>query len=365
MLHPQAWSSDRRLDILVLGPMSEDETISASCVPVQRAVEGLLDEPEFAALLSEAGVSPGHRTVHVPERIFGLNITDGVLSRIDIADLVIFNLTPKDGREEASGNVFYELGIVHALGIPTILVMEEGKGGVPFYAREMLHHKVPDFSEESLKNGLRGTLLNFLRRGDPSSNYGNNRLTLFYGLPIVDISAAMGLATGYYYNFISRLIMEGGFLADEENGIGKVVMIRPRSIQGSYQADIAALKKALGKEGITLETKKLDPPPGDTLGPLWFDHAGDVVVDLPRTIYPLQRAPRLLAYRNRKVRGLSKEAEQAYQQRLAQSGESLMDRFFEGLRYQIEMDGLRVRGEIVHMATFEEAPALISRLSSS
>lgn len=369
MAPPPNWSADKRLDILILGPMSEDETVAASCIPVQRAVEALLKEPAIARILDLAGIAEGDRKVHVPEKIGGQDIIAGVLSRLDIADLVIFNLTPKAGEKQASGNVMYELGLVHSLGIPAMFVIEKEVPGdekrkAPFYVGQTHQHRVADFSEETLKKELRPTLMDFLGQSDGANDYLNDRITQFYGgLPVVDISAAAGLATGYYYNFLSRLITEGGFLGLYPKLIRKVVVVRPDSIESGYQEDVAKLKQVLADRGLELQTAKLDPPPGDTLGILWFDHVDGIVVDIPRTIYPLRRAPRLLAYHDRHKRLKAGEAERVFHQRLLRFSEALLDRFREGIDYQIRIDGPRVRKSMVIHTDMRNVAETVESLS--
>src|SRR5690606_26084469 len=116
----------------------------------------------------------------------------GILKRVDIADLVVVNLTPKDGPKAApSPNVFYELGLLHALGIPVISIAEEGTD-IPFYALTNRAVMVSQFSKEEIKSKLRHTLSTFLNPED-YTDFTDNRITQFYGgLPIIDISAAVG-----------------------------------------------------------------------------------------------------------------------------------------------------------------------------
>ena len=358
------WNSDRRLDVLVLGPMNEDEAVADSCLPVQKAVQQLLQEPAFEDLLSRNSIAKEDRRVHVPEKIGGQDIIQSVLARLDVADLVIFNLTPKKDKEEASANVFYELGLVHALGIPAIFIIQGDAGKVPFYAREIRLNRVANFETETLTNALRSVLFDFLSGHDPENNYLNDRVSQFYGLPIVDISAAVGLATGYYYNFISRLITEGRFLGLYPQLIRQVLIVRPTSVSSTYQADLEALKKSLQTQGHSLTTEKLSAPDGDTLGPLWFDHVQGIVIDIPRTVYPLQRSPRILAFHQHHQNFKSATAERVYTQRLSQFGDQLVDRFMDGLRYQVRVDGTQVRSKILHYTDIEKAPQLVSKLLS-
>src|SRR5712691_7122979 len=54
----------------------------------------------------------------------------------------------------------------------------------------------------------------FLRflRGEASDQLADNRISDFYSLPVVDISAAVGAATAYYENLIQRALLENGFI---------------------------------------------------------------------------------------------------------------------------------------------------------
>lgn len=375
-----AWNADQRLDILILGPMSDDETTAASCVPVQKAVQALLDEPELDEFLTKNHIAPEDRQVHAPESFRGANIFDSVLSRLDTADLVIFNLTPKPGKEEASANVFYELALVHALGIPAMFLYHrpdkkaqapssppdnEPPKQVPFYAREMHQLRVKKFDRATLVEALRPTLHDFLMRKNAQNNYLNDRVTRFYGLPVIDISAATGLATGYYFNFLSRLITENSFLGSHPHLIKKVVLVRPTSVDSTYQADLDQLKTSLAAAGHTLATEKLSPPAHDKLGPLWFDHVNGIVIDIPRTIYPLQLAPRLLSLQDRHRTQADDATDRIVDQRLHQFGDQLMDRFMHAIRYQIRRAGTTIRGKLVHFTTMGEAASDITQLLSS
>ena len=123
------WSSDRRLDILVLGPMG-DVGSEPSTIKIQNALNALLLEPELQALLAKHHILTPK--VHVPEGQTQPEIVQNILSLLDSADLSVFDLTPKAANADRA-NVFYELALVHALGIPAILLIKEGHD-VPFYA---------------------------------------------------------------------------------------------------------------------------------------------------------------------------------------------------------------------------------------
>lgn len=358
MPFPPDYSSDRQLDILVLGPMGDVET-EPSTISIQKALNALLEETEFQALLTR------HHThlnkVHVPEGQSQPEIVQNILALLDSADLAVFDLTPKAANADRA-NVFYELALVHALGIPALLIIKEGNE-VPFYARTTTQYRVPDFALTTLTKVLREPLREFLDLENRTTTFTNDRVSQFYGLPIVDISAAVGLATGYYYNFLSRLITEGGFLSYHADKIRQVMYVRPSSVNSTYEADMAALKAGLQTEGLVLATEKLPAIASDDKGPLWFDHVQGVVLDIPRTIYPLRRSPRLLNMHLRNREFPSTGAERSFHQRMHQLEEGLLSRVESAIRYQIRHDGSRVRAQILHFTTIAQAPALVKSLA--
>lgn len=351
------YASDSRLDILVLGPMG-DEHAAPSTVQISKAVERLLAEDELSGLLKANQVTR-HR-IHVPEGQNESEIVHNILSLLDTADLVLFDLTPKVSQPDRA-NVFYELALVQALGIPVVLLVKSGVE-VPFYARTATQYRVADFEIETLANALRSPLREFLDWQNRSVSFTNDRVSQFYGLPVVDISAAVGLATGYYYNFLSRLITEGGFLAHYPDLIRQVVYVRPSSIGSTYEADLAALKAGLHAKGLVLRTEKLAAIASDDKRPLWFDHVDGVVIDIPRTIYPLRRSPRLLAMHSRNPVFASPASESAFHQRVSQMESALLDRVKAAIDFQIRHDGPRVRKTILHFTTLAEAADLVAGL---
>ncbi|MEM1055277.1 MAG: STING domain-containing protein [Bacteroidota bacterium] len=350
------WASDRRLDILVLGPMGEDPAGPTSTVPIRDALERLLQEDEIRALLDARSVQSA--TVHMPEGQNEPEIVQRVLHLLDTADLVVFNLNPKESTPDRA-NVFYELGLVHALGIPSMLVASAGTE-VPFYVQSVRRYIASDFEVSTLADLLRQPLRDFLDTTN-AATFANDRVSQFYRAPVINISAAAGLAVGYYFNFLARLITEGGFLAEYPDAYRHVVYVRPSSLETTYQADQERLRRALEAEGLTLETgRQLKAIPADNKGPIWYDHVEDIVIDIPRAIYTLRRSPRLLSFLARAPAERIQEA--AFEQRLLQIGQDLLSDVEAALRYQVREDAMRVRREILHLSTIEEAPALVQRL---
>ena len=350
------YASDNRLDIVILGPMGDTVVPNNSVQTIGRAAEQLLEEPAAKALLATTTSE-----VHIPDEWRDSEIVYGILNRLDIADLVIINLTPKAGVKGApSPNVYYEMGLLHALGIPVIYIAEQGTD-ISFYGLTNRVTIVPEFELELVKNALRPSILAFLNTND-NTDFSDNRITQFYGrLPIVDISAAVGLATGYYYNFVSRLLAVGGIISLNKEKLSRLIVVRPKNVMNTYSDDKEYFEKILLDNGYKLELEKnLTIPDGDDKGGIWVYHIGGIAIDLPRTIYPLKISPRLLSLQERTDKnGGFRRQPGAASPTLRQSSERLLDRVENALLYHVHKDGERVRDKLLSLAAMEDVPALL------
>lgn len=352
------YHADQELNILILGPMGENAEDSGQ--NIGEAIRQILGEQNVNDILSRNNVTSSH--VHIPDNFNNSLIIDGVLEQLDTADLVIVNITPKEGIDgTASPNAFYELGLVHALGIPYILLAKEGSEKV-FYTGATRTYTTPDFSIETLKKLLLPLISKFINPED-NTDFSINEVTKYYGgMPIVDISAAVGLATGYYYNFVSRLLREGSFIMQYPELIKHVVIVRPDNVLGSYEQDIAELRARLRAAGLDFQNIKLEDR-NDGRNTIWFEHVNGIVVDIPRTIYPLQISPRLLTMQDKLDNIATKYDEQTINTRLQQTSEHLLDRVEYTIRYHLRRDRERMRSSILHFTTLDEIVSLIKRLS--
>jgi hypothetical protein len=135
------------------------------------------------------------------------NIPTNVFHQIDIADMVIADLSGK------RAPVVYELAMAHALGIDTILVGDTADQ--LFYLQHYRFSRV-DFqadvwSSPSLDNHIDLWLDNRLKRPNAS-----NPIHEFYGAPLLDISAASGLAAGFFDNFARPVLGSGTIVERRE-----------------------------------------------------------------------------------------------------------------------------------------------------
>ena len=140
MLHPM---NDGTLDVLILGPMGAGVAPSEqNCVRLKAAVEELLARAEFTERLRACGYQ--RFNVTAPEHLQGNRIANEVFRELDKADLVVLDLSSRPGTTAPSPNVMYELALVHALGLPFMLISST-MDPAPFYvAHDRVRHAAYD-----------------------------------------------------------------------------------------------------------------------------------------------------------------------------------------------------------------------------
>jgi nucleoside 2-deoxyribosyltransferase len=199
-----------------------------SSIQIRNALRKVLQETVSREYLDKYGVEDENILISFPEEWKGSSIERDVFSKLDTADLVVFNITPRTDDTNPSPNVFYELGLVHSLGLPYLIIVQE-EIDIPFYLRSIRCYTVKAFDEEELVRTLRQPIESFISDHSPFS-FTENIISRFYeGLPVVDISAAVGLATGYYMNFVRRILKDGGFISHYPDKIKRLIVVRPIS----------------------------------------------------------------------------------------------------------------------------------------
>ncbi len=171
-----------------LGPQSRLQKLSREVM-----------EPIFREIERQEGV---RYTVNTPYSV-GIGSTQimrDVIYHIDRADIVIADLTG------SNPNVFYELGITHALGRPCITVLEDSQQRIEFDISAYKVYKInldeDEFSEA--RDQLRTPLRQAARDADWAKF--ENPVIDFFRAPITYISPAYSLAQGYYYNFVRPVV---------------------------------------------------------------------------------------------------------------------------------------------------------------
>lgn len=180
----------------IIGPMRDaDLGADARLQKLKREVV----EPIFREIEQQDGV---RYTVNTPYSV-GMGSTQimrDVIYHIDRADIVIADLTG------SNPNVFYELGITHALGRPCITVLEESQQHIEFdiSAYKVFKVNLDEGEFAAARDELRAALRQAARDADWAKF--ENPVIDFYRAPITYISPAYSLAQGYYHNFVRPVV---------------------------------------------------------------------------------------------------------------------------------------------------------------
>jgi hypothetical protein len=134
---------------------------------------------------------------------------------------------------------------------------------------------------------------------DPKNrqNFADNAISGYYdGAAVIDISAAAGLAAGYYDNFVHRVLREGnGYLARSGGRFKRLVTVLPSDLESTAQQQTEEVEAMVRAIGQSLESTELKLAESDIRG-LAVKHVGPVLIDVPSTVYALRRSPRLLKH---------------------------------------------------------------------
>jgi hypothetical protein len=293
--------------IFVIGPMTVSGNISSNIIDIKAALDTIL-----------LSLSDGYCTVTIPQEQYGNDIPTDVFNAIDLSDLVVADISAR------SPSVIYELAFAHALGIPTLLIDDEANyrdgrditAKPVFYLRGARTLRIDSRSRAALHNVLRPFIASWMEKANTQYN---DPLTKFYeGISLVDVSAVAGIAAGYAENFVvpvMNAIKDRGntFLQSEAPPVAIVVVV-PESIDQVDRFQYVVMEK-LEKDF-----------PGKVIFPLKLIVSQDrkeartviyvqrIVIDVPRTVFPLRRSKRVDRLRQS---GREHEAEEMEQKLLA------------------------------------------------
>jgi hypothetical protein len=271
-------------------------------------------------------------TLIQPHELFGPDsIHQNVFDAIDDADLVVADLT------DVRPAVIYELALAHALGIWTLLLSSHSDSDLMFYLRGYRHALV-DFEADDIRSEEFRTAFHSWLRDRTKRFDSGNPFTDFYGAPIPDISAASGLASGYYENFLSRVLANAAEIVDRRDAsderrspVSGVLVVQPPGLSGLsdlVEDTGAILQDAFGErvrrgvEGrVYVDTHGYGPRTCEFLVDDWL-------IDVPRTVLSLERSPRLkrTAKQDQRVRAHD------------HLSEVLIERFLDAARRAVEAD---------------------------
>ena len=204
---PRAISSAPKR-IFVIGPMSREETdrqgltLSQHIPNIASAVRNVLERLE-----GKIGDAMPEWEVIEPPDTPGDSIPRAVFSHIMHCDFAVADIST------ASPNVMYELAMLHANGVPVILL-----GRHIFYLNQDNCLDVADFEVDTLATAFAGG--SFDENGRPghleqlitvsrSRVFWNPITQHFGGVDMVNVAAATGVATGNFYNFTRWVLMDG------------------------------------------------------------------------------------------------------------------------------------------------------------
>lgn len=368
--------------IFFIGPMSGDSGVATQIPELrQRLVRYLIERRDYQPLpLDERRDLPwdprsivlrrgDDRLVLITpqEQELRSNITNNVFHQIDNADLVIADLT------EHRPAVMYELAMAHSLGIDTILVRgrraatvdEDDPGN--FYLRQ-IRYSVVDFDQEGDLPETFQQDVDTWFRARQSAGRASNPLSDFYGAPLFDISAASGLASGFFQNFATPLMTRGEVhvrppfigaipgLWKRRPGSGRplkgLIVLRPERLTD----DIPTVERRLGErlrrdfpDGVVhdADDRRIVVQVDRQVKPHFFV-VDDYFIDVPRTLFSLRHSPRYSRVR-RLQNQLSRNLENV-----------LIERFFDNLRNFFDEPGpaSQVIGKF-HFGTQDEIPLII------
>ncbi|MBI1764292.1 MAG: hypothetical protein HYR56_22940 [Acidobacteria bacterium] len=289
-------------------------------------------------------------TILTPFDLYGAgDIPSNVFDAIDDSDLVIADLS---GNKPA---VIYELAFTHALGIETILV--GGAEAVSFYLAQTkfinIDFRPKTISSDELKNRFASWLKNRNKLFE-----SENPLQRFYGAPLPDISAANGLAAGFYDNFARPILTNGEIVYRTQTPEGKLVE-ETRALQGLIVLRPENLASRVEEIREELEKRLLAEFPGEVLygapdklfirtnegARTPFFLVRDYLIDIPRTMFSLALSPRLERTNRNQTLKSSMEG-------------VLIGRFFEGVKKNLKKDR-NIKVKLFHFGSVAEIPAII------
>ena len=329
----QYQQEDGVLDILVLGPMGNNNpSKKENCLIIKEALESVLEK------LTDSLLKASFRdfSVIAPEELKGNRIANEVFRQLDNADFVVIDMSSRGETKQSSPNVMYELALVHAMGLPFMLVTSS-TDPIPFYVGQDRVLPINYSNIEQLEDTLQKSLSSFLDI-ESNQNFTDNVVAEFYsGAAIIDISAAAGLAAGYYDNFVSRVLRDGdGYLARSKGALTNLVTVIPNNLNNTVQQQLEDISNQLSDAGFKLECTELTNTEADIRG-LAIRHVKNVIIDVPSTIFALRRSPRLLKH-SQKIR-----PNQAQSIAEIKTHQRLLQQFKQSLQDQIRRDQINVQ----------------------
>ncbi|MEM9128447.1 MAG: hypothetical protein AAGA97_01845, partial [Pseudomonadota bacterium] len=239
------------LRLFIIGPMSDDRSddqglsLSKHIPNIASATKSAIKEIKKR----NPGFSRPVEVISPPNEIG--DIVGPIFNHIMHCNIAIADIS------DASPNVFYELSLLHANGVPVILLTQNKRNA--FYLLQMNILNVQDFSVETLIAALDpagvgdepGQLEKVLHT--PKEFQASNPITKhFNGVHLINVAAATGLATGQFFNFLQYVLKPGGIFRHPPEIDKKLIefegliLVRPSGVQ-TVDMDIARLEREFGE----------------------------------------------------------------------------------------------------------------------
>ena len=281
-------------------------------------------------------------------------ITDRVFSMIDRSELGIFDCS------SAAPGAMYELTLMHALGKPVIPIafsrpQNSEARTLPHYLKDDYGILVDSFTEAELYEKI-SEKLHFLLSGEEVTlNASMNAISRFYGLPLVDVSATTGLATGYFHNFLRHQLEARAQVFVDLPELEAIVIVKPSTLQ-EVEGTKDILRRKAGEIGISYE----EVGRGDggqfvaanqVRGRVLLDKIGPYLVDIAAPLSAQLSSPR-------RDKLLSDQAmapassRNGYQARLERMEEAMIDRWFFTVRNLVNRN--RLQSQRLRFMTVDE-----------
>jgi len=280
--------------IFIIGPMTkgmvdEDEIAISQHIP---NIAKALRDAYQRLVERDAAVFPDIQVIEPPDTPGG-DIPHEVFSHIMHCDFAVADIST------SSPNVMYELAMLHANGVPVILLARNSQD--IFYFNQNNCLEVQDFNSATLEVALLGGSLNEtaqaghfeqLLTSNHLKTHWNPITKHFNGVHMVNVAAATGVATGNFYNFTRWVLREGGIF-EQRPEFEDLVLIRPERIHGVSQA-IGPLQQAFGIEKTGDDGKAwkelpevVFPEPDHPRKKIFVKYVGKHLVDYPTPITSL------------------------------------------------------------------------------
>jgi hypothetical protein len=295
-------------------------------VRLKAAVESLLGHAEFTERLRACGYQ--RFNVTAPEHLQGNRIANEVFRELDKADLVVLDLSSRPGTTAPSPNVMYELALVHALGLPFMLISST-TDPAPFYvAHDRVRHAAYDKLDATAAE-LHGPFAALPGSEEPAELRRQRGVQLLRRRRHHRHLGRRSLAAGYYDNFVHRVLREGnGYLARSGGRFKRLITVLPADLDTTAQQQIEDVEALVTSLGLQLESTELKLADSDIRG-LAVRHVGSLLIDVPSTVFALRRSPRLLKHLQASRDGFEDDPGDAerktHQRLLRQFRQSLLD----------------------------------------